>query len=103
MDGFPGVYICTQGDEVGKIKDLRDETKAPNFNNFAKMTSQELRDLLRVAIEEQKRQLVAAEGKGTATEKELDGLLKTVMKVDPAKADREAIKVLKAAGLSLPE
>jgi hypothetical protein len=103
MDGFPGVYICTQGEEVGTIKDLRDKSKAPNFNNFAKMTSEELRDLLVKAIEEQKRQLILAEGKGTSTEKDLDELLKSVLKINPAKADREAQTVLKAAKLSLPE
>ncbi|KAL3904305.1 MAG: hypothetical protein SGARI_004981 [Bacillariaceae sp.] len=103
MDGFPGVYICTQGEEVGTIKDMRDKDKAPNFNNFAKMNADDLRDLLVNALKEQKRQLVASEGKGTSTEKELDGMLKWAEKLNTSKADKEATTVLKAAKLSLPE
>jgi hypothetical protein len=102
LDGFPGVYICTAGEAVGRIRDTRDAAAAPSFVNFAKKTSEELRDLLVTALEEQKRQLVAAEGAGTATEKELDGLLKWARKVNTGKADKEAATVLKAQGLKLP-
>ena len=103
MDGFPGVYVCTKGDEVGTINDLRDKSKAPNFNNFAKMKSEELKTLLVKAIKEQKRQLIEAEGEGTTTEKELDTMLKWTEKLNAAKADKEAQTILKAGKFSLPE
>ncbi|KAG7338247.1 hypothetical protein IV203_014797 [Nitzschia inconspicua] len=103
MDGFPGVYVCTAGEEVGTIKDMRDKSKAPNFNNFAKMKSEELRDLLIKAIQEQKRQLIAAEGAGTGTEKELNVILKWAEKVNTDKADKDAAKILKASKLTLAE
>merc|ERR1712238_206885 len=103
MDGFPGVYICTHGDEVGTIKDLRDKSKTPCFNNFANKTSEELRDLLMKAINEQKLQLCESEGSGTSTEKELNEMLKWATKLNVKKADKEAAKVLKANKLSIPE
>jgi len=103
MDGFPGVFICTQGEEVGKIKDFRDKENSPNFNNLAKKTSEELKELLVKAINEQKRQLVESEGTGTATEKELNSMLKWAAKLNTKKADKEAEKVLKANKLSIPE
>jgi len=103
MDGFPGVYICTHGDEVGTIKDLRDKSKTPCFNNFANKTSEELRDLLMKAINEQKLQLCESEGSGTSTEKELNVMLKWATKLNVKKADKEAAKVLKANKLSIPE
>lgn len=100
LDGFPGVYVCTDGDEVGAIKDFRDKDKCPNFNNMAKKSSAELQTLLIKALTEQRKQLIAAEGTGTDT-KELDNLLKWAAKIKPANADKEAIKVLKTAKLSL--
>ena len=103
MDGFPGVYVCTKGEEVGTIKDFRDKAKAPNFNNFAKMTSVELRDLLIKAIKEQRRQLVQAEGQGTSTEKDLNAMLHWAEKLNTSKADKEAATILKANKLKLPE
>jgi hypothetical protein len=66
-----------------------------------KKPSKELQALLLKALEEQKRQLMEAEGSGTATEKELDTLLKWATKINPDKADKEALKVLRASGLQL--
>jgi hypothetical protein len=103
MDGFPGVYVCTQGDEVGTIKDFRNKATAPNFNNFAKMTSEELRGLLMKAITEQKRQLLQSDGPGTDTEKDLNTMLKWAEKLSTGKADKEAETILKANKLKLPE
>ena len=102
LDGFPGVYVCTKGDEVGKIVDMRDKDKCPCFNNFAKMSSEELQKLLLRALESQKQQLVKLEGTGTATESELNKMIKWATKLKPASADKEAVKVLKAAKFSLP-
>lgn len=110
LDGFPGVYVCTSaaGDEpVGHILDLRkdDPENKPCFENFAKKSASELQDLLLRALENQLSKLKEVEGPpGTttsATEKELHGLIKWTKKVNPTKADKEAIKVLKAYNLEL--
>jgi hypothetical protein len=101
LDGFPGVYVCTAGDDVGKIMDVRDKKKCPSFNNFAKKSSEELQTLLLAALEEQKKQLIAAEGTGTPTEKELNDIIKWTKKVNSNKAEKEATKVLKAAKMTL--
>jgi len=101
LDGFPGVYVCTDGEEVGAIKDFRDKDKCPNFINMAKKSSEELQTLLIKALTEQRKQLIEAEGTGTGTQKELDDLLKWASKVKPATADKEAAKLLKAAKFTL--
>lgn len=101
LDGFPGVYICTQGSNVGKFLDKRDHTQSPSFNNFAKKNSAELKDILLRAIEEQLKVLIEHEGEGTETEKGLRVLEKWAMKLNCAKADKEAEKVLKAKRLIL--
>lgn len=102
LNGFEGVYVCTSGDKVGDIMDLRSQENKPCFTNYAKKSSQELQELLLKALEEQKRQLVEAEGSGTATEKEINDEIKWVTKkIKPASADKEALKVLKAAKMSL--
>jgi len=98
LDGFPGVYVATSGDNVGHIKDIRDKEKCPSFANFVKMPSSELKELLLKALQEQKKQLLKHEGTGTPTEKEIDNMVKWVEKVKPEKSDKEAVKVLKAAG-----
>ena len=95
LDGFPGVYVCTKGDEVGKIIDLRDKDKAPSFANLVKKTSEELKELLIKAIEEQLKQLIEVEGSGTETVKELNSLLKWTKKVKCSKADKDGEKVMK--------
>jgi len=102
LDGFPGVYIGTAAENVGQIQDVRNQEEAPSFQNFAKKTAEELRDLLVTAIQEQTKQLVAAEGSGTPTEKELQKLLKWANKLNVNKAEKEAAKVLKSQGLRLP-
>jgi hypothetical protein len=101
LDGFPGVYICTSGDNVGKFMDTRKKETAPSFQNFAKKTSEELRDDLLKAIEKQRVALIKAEGNGTVTEKELKDLEKWVTKLNCSKADKDAVKVLKAAKLTV--
>ncbi len=103
MDGFPGVFICTQGEEVGTIKDFRDKENSPTFSNLVRKPSEELKELLINAINEQKRQLVEAEGSGTATEKELNTMLKWATKVNAKKADKEAEKVFKANKFTIPQ
>ena len=100
LDGFPGVYVCTAGDDVGKIIDYRNKDDAPSFENLAKKSSEELQELLIKALDEQKRQLIEAEGTGTETEKELNSLLKWAKKVKAKTADKEGEKVLKKLKLT---
>ena len=100
LDGMPGVFVCTSGSEVGRIKDMRDMSKCPNFRNFANKPASELQELLIKALKAQKEMLVAKEGSGTDTEKELNSFIKWAEKLNPDKADKEAAKVLKAAKIS---
>jgi hypothetical protein len=101
LDGFPGVYICTHSSNAGHLLDVRDRSTAPCFANFVKKESTELQELLLKALQEQKRQLIEAEGSGTSTEKEIDSLIKWCQKLNPDKAEKEATKVLKANKISL--
>ena len=101
LDGFPGVYVTTSGDEVGKIIDYRNHEDCPNFKNMSRKSSEELKDLLLNCIREQRRVLVDNEGEGTVLEKDLGKLEKWANKVNVDKADRESGKVLKAAGLKI--
>jgi hypothetical protein len=101
LDGFPGVYICTQGSNVGRFLDKRDRDQAPSFKNFAKKHSEELKDMLLRAIESQMKDLIKHEGGGTDAEKNLKVLEKWAMKLNCSKAEKEAEKVLKAKRLSL--
>eukprot|EP00566_Odontella_aurita_P020154 CAMPEP_0113534294 /NCGR_PEP_ID=MMETSP0015_2-20120614/5084_1 /TAXON_ID=2838 /ORGANISM="Odontella" /LENGTH=298 /DNA_ID=CAMNT_0000433449 /DNA_START=148 /DNA_END=1044 /DNA_ORIENTATION=+ /assembly_acc=CAM_ASM_000160 len=97
LDGFPGVYVCTSGDDVGKIIDHRDPSTCPSFANFAKKGSEELVEMLMEAITKQKEQLIAAEGEDTDTEGDLDELELWARRLNTTKADKQAEKVLKAA------
>jgi hypothetical protein len=101
LNGFEGVYVCTSGGSVGKISDLRDKATCPSFAKFAKKSSRELKELLLNAMEEQLKQLIEHEGQGTATEKELKEQIKSIKKIKVDEADKEAIKVLKAAKMTL--
>ena len=76
LDGFPGVFICSSGDVIGRILDTRDRSTCPSFQNFARKSSEELRTLLVEAIANQRRALVEAEEEGTETEEQLDILLR---------------------------
>jgi len=101
LDGFPGVYVHTSGEEVGKVVDYRDGLTCPNFKNMVKKSSRELKELLLKAIDVQREQLVENEGEGTRTQKDLRDLEKWAKKVNEVKADKEANTVLKAAGFSV--
>ena len=101
LDGFPGVFICTKGDEVGKILDTRsreDATRKPSFRNFALQPAEDLRELLLTALEEQQKQLGAADPE---LSKELKGLVKWATKLNTKKADKDARKILTAHSLVL--
>lgn len=101
LDGFPGVYIHTSGPNVGKIIDYRDKSTCPNFTNFARKTSAELRDMLLRAVQKQRSMLIQIEGEGSVWLNELDYLEKWAKRLNDVKADREATMLLKAECLSL--
>eukprot|EP00978_Attheya_sp_CCMP212_P024775 scaffold78480_cov60-Attheya_sp.AAC.3 len=101
LDGFPGVYVCIRGSEVGTIHDKRDATTCPNFYNYARKSSEELQELIGTAISKQREELIASEGPGTSTQAKLDKLQTWAQKLKPIKLDKEAAKVLKAARITL--
>ena len=101
LDGFPGMYICSEGLDVGNFLDKRNHAKSPSFNNMAKKSAEELRGMLLNAITNQTKDLQKEEGGGTETEKNLKGLEKWATKLNCTKADKEAEKVLKAKRLTL--
>jgi hypothetical protein len=101
LDGFPGVYICTSGDKVGHILDMRDAEQCPSFQNYAKKSSKELKELLLKALEEQMRQLIEHEGEGTPTEKQIKEDIKLVKRIKVDESDKEAVKVLKASKMKI--
>ncbi len=98
LDGFPGVYVTTSGEDIGKIIDFRNHETCPNFKNMSQKSSEDLKELLLRCIKEQTRVLIENEGEGTDVEKDLITLEKWVKKVNPKTADKEAAIVLKAAG-----
>lgn len=101
LDGFPGVFVCTSSSNAGHLLDTRDMEQCPSFKNYARKPASELQTLLLKALEEQKRQLIDAEGSGTSTEKEIDGMIKWAKKINPDKAEKEAAKVLKANKITI--
>lgn len=67
IEGYPGVYIGIRDEALGDIMDTRDKTNIPSFNNMIKRSTSELYNLLIVAIEKQKEELIANEGKDAPT------------------------------------
>eukprot|EP00522_Entomoneis_paludosa_P012740 CAMPEP_0172439910 /NCGR_PEP_ID=MMETSP1065-20121228/746_1 /TAXON_ID=265537 /ORGANISM="Amphiprora paludosa, Strain CCMP125" /LENGTH=287 /DNA_ID=CAMNT_0013188669 /DNA_START=43 /DNA_END=906 /DNA_ORIENTATION=- len=107
LDGFPGVFVGTAGDQVGKILDTRNAETRPCFQNFANKPSAELKELVLQAIDGQTRVLEEQVQHGTASAdvetvlKDLKSMRKWANRVNADKADKEANKVLKAAKLKL--
>lgn len=46
LPGFPGVHICVEGDEMGRLLDSRDHENCPNLVNLSRKSSDELIALL---------------------------------------------------------
>ena len=103
LDGFPGVFVCTSGDNVGHILDTRDHSTRPCFRNFALKSSVELKELLLKAIDAQQSVLENQQHAHDtdAVQRELKDMRKWANKVNAQKADKEASKVLKASGLKV--
>ena len=68
---------------------------------MAKKPSSELKTLLVSALQSQKQELIKHDGEGTATQKDIDQLMKWANKLNADKADREAKKVLQASSIKL--
>ncbi|CAM9492957.1 unnamed protein product [Chrysoparadoxa australica] len=64
MEGFPGVYVCVKGDNIGRIMDVRDSKSCPNFKNMLKKSSSELQKLLIKALKAQREEFVQHWGEG---------------------------------------
>ena len=97
LDGFPGVYVGTQGDDVGKLLDTRNMDDKPSFAAFARRKSTELKELLQEALEKQMEDLKEAEGddaEKTPTGKEIKTMTTWVKRVNADKADKDAEKLL---------
>lgn len=91
LDGFPGVFICTNIENLGKIIDNRDPETCPSLRNLSKKSSAELQSLCITAYTEQIRELIEHEGEEIPLVKLLKKELKEVKAIDPRSADNESI------------
>ena len=86
------MFMCTRGDEIGRIIDQRDRASMPSFANFSKKSVDELVGLLKTAFAKQREELIAHEGEHAPGIKELGKELKRLDKVDVRAAEKEARK-----------
>mmetsp|Transcript_26203 Transcript_26203/g.26446 ORF Transcript_26203/g.26446 Transcript_26203/m.26446 type:complete len:293 (-) Transcript_26203:190-1068(-) len=93
LDGFRGVFVCTNTANLGHILDMRDHKTCPCLVNFANKPAEELKTLCVQAIKEQLRQLIDSEGSGSKLERQLKDELKEVEAVKTDKADKFAAKI----------
>ncbi len=68
LEGFPGVYICAEGDKIGHIMDNRRQGNCPNFALFAKMKAKDLIEKLEFAYQNQLKELQEHWGGGSKEE-----------------------------------
>uniref|UniRef100_A0A7S2WPV8 Uncharacterized protein n=1 Tax=Rhizochromulina marina TaxID=1034831 RepID=A0A7S2WPV8_9STRA len=92
LDGYPGVYICIKGGEMGNIIDHRDHENGPSFSNFKAKNSGELKELLLKALDTQKERLVEHEGPNSTYLRAINKEITWASKVNAEKADKEARK-----------
>lgn len=90
LDGFPGVFVSTSTNALGKILDLRNKQTCPSLRNFVAKSAGELQELCVKAYEEQIRQLIEAEGEDTMLEATLRRELKEVKKINSEKAEKQS-------------
>lgn len=100
LEGYPGVFICVEGDDIGKLLDVRNKVTCPCFTNFANKSSEELKGLLENAFLAQKEALIAQWGGNEDEEGKIDRELKWLKTVDPAKADKAAARALAQAKMN---
>ena len=75
---------------MGQLLDNRDSKTCPNFKNLKGKSSEELRDLLKIALERQKEKLIEHEGPASSYEASINKELQWLSKVKVAVADKEA-------------
>lgn len=92
LDGFPGVFISTRVDSLGKILDLRNMDTCPNLRNLSRKHSKELKDLCITAYTNQMKQLAVYEGEDVKIYRTLRSELNKVKSIDVEAAEREAKK-----------
>lgn len=74
---------------MGEIKDIRDHNNSPSINNFLKKSSEELKSLLLLAIENQIKELKAEEGDNAITLKLLEHEYEAVKSFNANKSEKE--------------
>ena len=89
LPGFPGVFVCIHGGDIGQIADTRDKKTAPTVNNLLKYNCSQLKSMWITAIKEQMKALTAAEGEKACTLPYLKTELKLAEGFDAAKADKD--------------
>eukprot|EP00752_Nemacystus_decipiens_P009402 g8405.t1 len=100
LEGYPGVFVCVEGDDIGKLLDVRNKATCPCFTNFANKSSEELKSLLETAFKAQKEALVAHWGENMEEAGKIDRELKWLKTVDPVKADKAATRALAHANMN---
>ena len=88
MPGFPGIFICVHGSELGMITDTRDMTNAPTVNNLLKKSCKELKQLWKTALTEQMKVLKKEEGEDAVTLPYLEHELKLAEEFDATKEEK---------------
>ncbi len=68
LGGFPGVYICVEGDKIGHIMDNRSQDDCPSFSLFSKMKAKDLIEKLELAYQNQLKELQEHWGGGSKEE-----------------------------------
>lgn len=89
LPGFPGVFVCIHGGDIGQIADTRDMKTAPTVNNLLKYNCHQLKSMWTTAIKEQMKALTEAEGERACTMPNLRDELKLAEDFDAAKAEKE--------------
>ena len=89
LPGFPGIFICIHGGDIGMIADTRDMTKAPTVNNLLKYNCIQLKNLWITALKEQMKALKNAEGENAITMPYLKHELTMAQEFDAEKEEKE--------------
>jgi hypothetical protein len=46
LAGYPGVFVCVKGEQIGHVLDRRNPATCPNFTNLSRKPAEELQELL---------------------------------------------------------
>ena len=92
LPGFPGIFICIHGGDIGLICDTRDMTKAPTVNNLMKYNCIQLKNLWVTALKEQIKVLTETEGTDAITLPYLQHELSLAQSFDAEKEEKESKK-----------